>query len=389
LRRHLGESPEALLAASLASAHLSANTVNSYGPKYAAFAAFCRERGLCPLPATTETVALYVAHLAMKGTVQPESVKSYLTPINTVHSSVLLLPQGPASGPLIKQVLQGWRQQRARLASGGGAAGSRRPQRVPLPASVALRALRAVLADAATAAAGSGASGGVPVPVEDLRALVYVALGFQLMARASTDASLLKDDVLVTNTHIRLQLRKEKGKDAHREFRCVQLGVDLVPDLAAAVRHWRYRHAMAWAAAPWGPARQPFAVVRGGQRVTLPPASAHFFLLPSDGAAAAGAAPSALCNRWLQAACARLGVAAPPGQAWLSHSLRSGAASAAAAEGVTEPSIRHWGGWARDSSAVKDYIDPSVTPDEASRVFFGWLSPLGMHVRRLLSRSDG
>eukprot|EP00192_Tetraselmis_astigmatica_P023287 CAMPEP_0117649424 /NCGR_PEP_ID=MMETSP0804-20121206/965_1 /TAXON_ID=1074897 /ORGANISM="Tetraselmis astigmatica, Strain CCMP880" /LENGTH=66 /DNA_ID=CAMNT_0005455161 /DNA_START=94 /DNA_END=294 /DNA_ORIENTATION=- len=46
------------------------------------------------------------------------------------------------------------------------------------------------------------------------------------------------------------------------------------------------------------------------------------------------------------------------------------------ATGVPLPQIRHPGGWAADSSAVLDYIDPTVTPSAASRWLWRWLLPV-------------
>lgn len=370
----LGNSPEAVYAMRLATGHLATSTLESYGRKFDVFLRFCRERGLQPLPASSATCVKFLAHLALKNTVQPNSARKYLSAINTVHTNVLHVERGPASGAMLDQVHRGWEMQRARTRPE-----ARKAERAPLPAAVALQALRRVLADQAAhaagdAAAGGAASAGSTLPVADLRALVYLALGFQLMARASTDAALLSGDVAVTADNLLLGLRKEKGKDQRAEFRTLSLPVASVPELAAAVRYWQQRRAAAWGAVPAGaPARFATTVTRGGQRVQLPACAQHFFLLPGDGAAAAAAAPSAHCNLWLQRACALLGAAPPAGDLWQSHSLRKGAASAASAEGLDVPRIRFWGGWAHDSGAVMDYINPSVLADEGSRVFFGWL----------------
>ena len=370
----LGDSAEAAYATRLATGHLATSTLESYGRKFDRFLRFCRERGLQALPASTATCVKFLSHLAQGGTMAPASAAKYLSAINTVHSNVLHVAQGPASGPLIDQVTKGWEMQRARQRPA-----ERTAQRVPLPAAVALQALRRVQADQAAHAGGAGAAGsaasaGSTLPLEDLRALVYLALGFQLMARASTDAALLSADVTVTAEALQLDLQKEKGKDQRAEFRVLKLPVAAVPALAGVVRYWQQRRAAAWGAVPANsPARFPTHVNRAGQLVRLPACSAHFFLLPSDGPAAARAAPSAHCNRWLQRACALLGAVPPTGGLYQSHSLRSGAASAAAAEGVALNRIRFYGGWAVNSGVTVNYINPTVMADEGSQVFFGWL----------------
>jgi hypothetical protein len=63
----------------------------------------------------------------------------------------------------------------------------------------------------------------------------------------------------------------------------------------------------------------------------------------------------------------------PPGFKWTSHSLRKGAASAANSINVVLTKIRYMGGWAKDSNVVHDYIDPTMAPSPAARVFFGHL----------------
>ena len=78
-------------------------------------------------------------------------------------------------------------------------------------------------------------------------------------------------------------------------------------------------------------------------------------------------------NTWLKRALKRLGLTAPPGFSWTSHSLRSGPASAAHAIGVPEMIIKFYGHWAKNSSVWNDYIDQTVRPTPAGRFFFGWL----------------
>lgn len=68
------------------------------------------------------------------------------------------------------------------------------------------------------------------------------------------------------------------------------------------------------------------------------------------------------------------GIRPPAGVSWSTHSLRSGAASAARAVGVPEHIIAHKGGWAQDSAAFRRlYTDPSIQPSPAAGMFFGWL----------------
>jgi len=338
----LGASAEGRLAAELAQSSLSTTTQDSYGPKWLQFVHFCADAGLCALPAAPDTCVLYLAHLAHRGTLQPGSVQPYLSAINTVHRQLLFLEEGPATGPLLDQVRTGWARQWA-----ASHPERRRDTRAPLPAWVALAALRAVTADAAAALQPK-----LPLPL--LRALFFVAFGFQCMARASSYAAMVAGDVEESGGLLRVRFTKEKGKDTDQQVRVLPLPAACIPELLAALAHWVWSRDAAWAAARPG---------------ALPPARG-FFALPGD---AASLSASARCGGWLSVACGSLRAAPPPGQVWQSHSLRGGAASAAKAAGFDAGRINWWGGWAHGSrTAEREYVDYSVMPDEGSRVFFGW-----------------
>ena len=79
-------------------------------------------------------------------------------------------------------------------------------------------------------------------------------------------------------------------------------------------------------------------------------------------------------SAWLATALSEEGVVAPPGFAYLGHSLRSGGSSAA--EAISVPRYRgNWlGGWAASSRTREvHYMDPSVLPTPAAFALFGWL----------------
>lgn len=344
----------------LATSRLAPSTMGSYGQKWAQFQAFCAERGLSALPASTATCARYLGYLRDRGGVKPESLQPYLSVINTVHKEVLFMDPGPAAGPLINSIRGGWRQERARFAPE-----ERSDQRVYLPAAVALQALHRVLADADARVRGAPL-----LPLAHLRCLVYLALGFQCMFRACTDAALLAEDVQLTDLQLVVRVRKEKGKDQKAQRRVLAFDARNVPLLARALRHWAARRDELWRAVP---AASPLRVAASAaDGAALAPVAAHYFLLPCDGAAAPAASPSALCTAWAGEAFRLLGVSPPAGFKWTSHSLRMGAASAAKAERWDLEHIRFYGGWAPKSGVVLDYINLLVTPDEGSGVFFGW-----------------
>ena len=77
---------------------------------------------------------------------------------------------------------------------------------------------------------------------------------------------------------------------------------------------------------------------------------------------------------WLAASLDRVGIAAPPGFAYLGHSIRSMAVSAMAAIGVPRHVYIWICGWARGSTVVdKHYLDPTFPASPAAIALYGWL----------------
>lgn len=86
-------------------------------------------------------------------------------------------------------------------------------------------------------------------------------------------------------------------------------------------------------------------------------------------------------TEWLDQSVAAVNASPPSGYSWTSHSLRKGPASAANAINVTLVHIRHFGGWARNSDVVLDYIDPNVVASPGAWFFFGFISPYRSFLR--------
>ena len=81
-----------------------------------------------------------------------------------------------------------------------------------------------------------------------------------------------------------------------------------------------------------------------------------------------------IVTKWL-AKCATLtGWAAPAGEKWTGHSLRSGGASACQAIDVPLFYIMSFGVW-RSTEAVQRYLSALILPSDAAWLFFGWLQP--------------
>jgi integrase len=215
----------------------------------------------------------------------------------------------------------------------------------PLPASVAARCI--------TVGAALGARARAPL----LRALLYTALSFLTLMRASSAVSLARADVELTardivvrptvikNGGLLPELPKPKKLPRHR-----------LPELQRLLEAWQASQRAAYDAA----------------RVTMPPAAdlQSFWLLPGEvarGAAATG-------TEWILMACAHLHAAPPFGGKYTSHCLRKGGTSAAFAIGVTLEDICDLGDWALQSPVPeRHYIDRSILACDAARLLFGHL----------------
>ena len=101
----VGDTAAARRARVLATNSLLPDTYREYGRHWVRFAEFCATQDLQALPAAGSTVALYVAHLELSGTMQPESLQPHLSAINKAHSESGLEP--PAQGPLVDAVRRG------------------------------------------------------------------------------------------------------------------------------------------------------------------------------------------------------------------------------------------------------------------------------------------
>ena len=144
---------------------------------------------------------------------------------------------------------------------------------------------------------------------------------------------------------LHVTLGKEKTQHVATVSRVLTLDVSRIPDLERLLRRWES--------------------VRG----PVPP-GASYYSFPGQ-----REPPSTQVDAWLKVVLDHLGAKAPEGETWSGHSLRIGAASAMDAVGVTLRRISHMGGWSSQSSAVKDYIDPTCPCSSAGRRYFGWLLP--------------
>ena len=215
-------------------------------------------------------------------------------------------------------------------------AGGTRDSRIPLPCEHLLTILRH----------GESAYSGLQHGVERLRAVrgtFGIALTSLFAGRQDSGVHLRTRDFGVDSRFIWLRLT-EKGKKGHVVRRVLHL------DLAAAG---------AASALPRVAALGQYyldlrrSLLRDGQ------AEPEFLLqIPGE------TRPTTRhMEQWFAAELSAAGVQAPPGFAYLGHSIRSMAASAMAAIGVPRHVYIFVGGWARGSTVVdKHYIDPTFRP---------------------------
>lgn len=334
----LGDNAEAARALQLTAHALAPSSVGTYTYHWRTFVRFCERRGLCSLPASTATVARYVAWQSMRGKVQPQFFQPYLSAINTAHRDVFGDEAArPGVGPIIKAIRAGWLREHLR------APGVQREVSVALPAAAARLALRALLeADVAALLA---------------RALSFLVLSFATLMRASSAVPLARRDMVISDAATAVRPRVLKGG----QLRVVKPSIKLFPNAPASlymfqlVQRWQRVQAAAWRTAS---RTQPSEE-----------AARSFWALPGDGAGGV----TTVAQEWISLALDHVGVVAPLGVKYTTKCNRKGGASAAHAEGVSLGSIRHLGDWAPNSTTPeKHYIDFSVVRDTHSRFFFGF-----------------
>jgi len=284
----------------------------------------------------------YIGYLAEKGTVAASSLKPYLAAINSRHADAEL-PR-PALGHLIKRAKAGLAMAQAMDQT--------RDTRVPLPAEAVTR----VLDDALAMVERGRGQLSRRTWAERLRARYALVLTFIFLGRQDSCVSLLDRDHGIDDQWIWLRLtEKHKRGWAYRRVVRLPLTASPVQGHTSRLRDVA-RLGMAYVAART-------ALTGGGK---APP---YLFQLPRE-----QKPRTARMSAWVATVLGAVGVRAPPGFAYLGHSLRSGGASAAEAIGVQGFRANWLGGWSQQSTTrAKHYLDPSVLPSRAAYQLLGWL----------------
>ena len=312
-----------------------ASTYNTYRSVLNSWAQFLASEGVEDIMlATTTTVLRYVAWLGLRGTVAAGSMQVYLSGINAVQTDFGL--HAIAQGKAVQDAVRGLAAAQLTMAPV--------VPRSPLPpaAITAMLDLAGLLC----------ASMSVHPPVRLLRACLATTVSYLFFNRASSTHSLRMEGLIVdppstVGQSLRLRASVRKGQShLHPQKQEMRIPVAAQGQLAACLLTFqRWRGASS---------------------------SAHYWWLPGDSTPSKWTA--LVQTSWLLEALRACKIAVPPLVAWTSHSLRQGAATHAAAAGVPMAVIRHYGGWARASNVVYNYIDPSERNSTTAQRLFGWLT---------------
>ena len=184
-----------------------------------------------------------------------------------------------------------------------------------------------------------------------LRACCATIFSYFFFNRSGTTRGILNKDVASSGTDLLFYERQTKGK-AGLDDAARTLYTAGHPQMAALMDH--------------------FTAIKSAycasQQVALP---LCYFALPGEDPASW---TSNTQTEWLSMAYTAVGCSPPAGFAWTSHSLRSGAACAAQAEGWSDSDLCKYGGWVVGSAALQEaYLKVPVRPCTGSLFFFGWL----------------
>ncbi len=273
----------------------SANTIRSYRADFSIFAAWCKQEGHAPLPASPETVADFVT--AQSESAAPATVNRRRASIAKIHH--LLKLENPVRTEEVNLATRTMFRKKGR----------RQDQALGLTA-----ALKHKIIDAC------------PETPSGLRDRALIAVGYDTLCRRAELAQLLVDDLIIkTDGSGTILVRKAKS-DQFGDGRLAYLSAEAIDHLK------RWLHSADLTAGPIFRAIFP-----GGSIAAI---SIHDH-----------AVSSVLKSRAKQAGLGEATVAKLSG-----HSLRVGAAQDMAAAGIDLGAIMHAGGW-KSPDMVMRYIE--------------------------------
>ncbi|HEX4093523.1 MAG TPA: site-specific integrase [Trebonia sp.] len=338
------------------------NTALAYRSRWRSFEAWCARAGRVPLPATAQTVAAYLTHLATERTLKATTVDAHLTAIRAVHRGAGA--SAPDALTARKIVVAARRREAAR----DGRYGPRKA--VPVMASD-LQAIAAACD---------------PQTAVGLRDRAIVLLGFALLARRSELAALNLSDVeLVAGEGLAVTIRASKtDQSARGTVRRVHYASSEPVCPVRAVLAWTsFLAARGIATGPlftridrWGNVGQSaggrYAGPSPSEQETRPKSAAAASrdgrLRPQAiGAVVAARCASAGLGALLAGKDAPIGQDTPAGQdrpaearRYSGHSLRRGGATSMLAAGAQPLHVSRHGRWSDGSRSFAGYVEEAV-----------------------------
>jgi site-specific recombinase XerD len=320
------------------------NTALAYRSRWRSFDTWCTQAGRIALPATAQTVAAYLTHLATERGLKATSVDAHLTAIRAVHRGA----GAPVPDALTarKVVVAAQRREAARE----GRYGPRKA--VPVMAADLPSILAAC--DDETAAG--------------LRDRAIVLLGFALLARRSELAALNLSDVeLVGGEGIAVTIRFSKTDQSAR-------GVIRRIHYAANERICPVRAVQAWTAflAARGVTTGPLFTridrwgnvgsAAGGRYAAPPSADETAAEAASGGITRDGRLRPQAIGAIVTSLCAAAGLPGQPAETrrYSGHSLRRGGATSMLAAGVQPLHVSRHGRWSDGSRSFAGYVEEAT-----------------------------
>jgi integrase len=310
------------------------NTALAYRSRWRSFEAWCAAAGRVALPATAQTAAAYLAHLATERGLKATSVDAHLTAIRAVHRGAGAVP--PDGLAARKVVVAAQRREAAR----DGRYGPRKA--VPVMASD-LPAIAAACA---------------PETVTGLRDRAILLLGFALLARRSELAALnLSDIELMPGEGLAVTIRWSKTDQSARGMvrRIHYASNEPVCPVRAVLAWTSFLAARGVSAGPlfirvdrWG----NLGPAVGGRYAAAPSADGRDGRLRPQ---AIGAIVAARCES------AGLG-AARTGERrrYSGHSLRRGGATSMLKAGAQPLNVSRHGRWSDGSRSFAGYVEEAT-----------------------------
>jgi site-specific recombinase XerD len=330
------------------------NTSRAYQSRWRSFEAWCTAKGRVPLPATAQTVAAYLTHLATERGLKATTVDAHLSAIRTVHRAS---GQAPPDGLAARKIVVAAQKREARR---DGRYGPR-------------KAIPVMAADLPAIAAACD-----PKTAAGLRDRAVILLGFALLARRSELAALNVSDVVpVPGEGLEMMIRSSKTDQTAR-------GVVRRVHYAANRQVCPVRATLGW------------LEYLAGRGVTTGPLFTRVDRWGNVDARAGGRyrgdeardgrlRPQAIGDI-IAAACARAGLAGGgDSRRYSGHSVRRGGATSMLRAGADPLNVSRHGRWADGSRSFSGYVEEATGFGDANPTK-GLL--LDRHARPVTSRTN-